>query len=411
MKLTDFFNKKETKTLATSKPEKTTPKTKAVELLIQESRSRAKKDIDNWNNALRTAERYPSPRRYMLLDIYRHIILDAHLQAQIENRKNKTLMSRYSVAINDKKDDKATALLQTPWFHQLIDHILDARFYGHSLIQIDSVLPVSGDKGGIQSITLVPRQHVSPEEGLLLKRPRDLSGIKYRETPEFDGWIIETPDVHSLGLLNATAPHVLYKRFAQGAWSEFTEIFGMPLRVGKTNTTNTAMVRDMENMLARMASLQYAVVDENESIEFIQAPNSKGEVYKELIGLCNNEISKIINGAVIGEDGGEGSRAKEEVGERITDSASASDKQYVQSVINNHVFPVLLKHGYPLQNASFHFQEEPNLEKLWKNTHEALEYYHVDPDWVKSTFGIEVTGEKTNKTPGQSLNISPDFFD
>lgn len=409
MKLSDFIPNK--KNLAADRKNTATPKTKAVDLLIKESRTRAQKDIDNWNMALRTAERYPYPRRYLLLDIYKHIIIDAHLSAQLENRKNQTLQSRFYVSNNNKVDDTATNLLYAPWFHQLINHILDARFYGHSLIQIDSVLPISGDKGGIQSITLVPRQHLSPQEGLLLKRPRDMDGIKYRETPEFDGWIIETPDVHSLGLLNQTAPHVLYKRFAQGAWSEFTEIFGMPLRIGKTNTTNTALIRDMENMLARMASLNYAVIDENETIEFIQAPNSKGEVYKELIGLCNNEISKVISGSVIGEDSQGGSRAKEEVGERITTSATASDKQYVQSVINTHVFPVLIKHGYPLKNASFHFQEEPNLDKLWKNTHEALQYYNVDPDWVKNTFGIEVTGEKQTQKPGQSLNVSPDFFD
>ena len=39
-------------------------------------------------------------------------------------------------------------------------------------------------------------------------------------------------------------------------------------------------------------------------------------------------------------------------------------------------------------------QQEEDLETLWKQTHEAMQYYHVDAGWIKSKFGIEVTGEK-----------------
>jgi hypothetical protein len=52
------------------------------------------------------------------------------------------------------------------------------------------------------------------------------------------------------------------------------------------------------------------------------------------------------------------------------------------------------------------------LDKLWKNTHEALQYYNVDPEWVKETFGIQITGEKVNPNQGPQLSLNPtDFFE
>lgn len=376
--------------------------------VLEQFRVRARKDIQNWRTALNQAENPIRPRRVQLLDVYREIALDAHLHGQIELRRRRVLSTRFVVynPANDA-DEKLTWMLKTPWFSQVLGHVIDAQFWGHSLIQIDGVIPLKNDRGGITSVSLVPRRHVVPEMGLLLEKPTDETGIEYRHYPDFDGWIIETPECRSLGLLAQAAPYGLYKRFAMAAWSEFSELFGMPLRVGHTNMRDTQMVRQMESMLRDMGSSFYAVIDDNEKIEFVETARGNGEVYMHLIKMCNNEISKLINGVVIGDSDNSGSRSKEEVGERLSHMIQQGDLETIEQWVNNTLFPVLIRHGYPLQGCTFAWEDQKDLKELWSNTHQALQYFEVDPDWVKETFGIMVTGKK--ETPPQQLSAG--FFD
>lgn len=375
----------------------------ALSFLLQENRARGQKDIDKWRKALNAAERSTMPRRYLLEDVYREVWLDAHLRGEINLRKNKVLQSRFGVYDADGKvDEQKTWLLKQPWFNDLMGYLLDARFYGHSLVQIDGVAPLKNFKGGVQGVTLVPRAHVSPQDGLLLKRPTDPKGILYREVPEFKDWIIETPERNDVGLLNPAAPHALFKRFAQSSWSEFAELFGMPIRVGKTNVRDTEMVRQMEDMLLRMGSSAFAVIDDQEELEFIETARSDGQVFDKLMARCNNEMSKLIMGAVIGGESNGGSRSKEEVGERGLESTVESDKEWLQGIVNTTVFPVLIAHGYPFDGSSFAYEEQKNIKELWSMTHQSLQYYEVDEDWVRETFGIEVTGKR--ETPAAPPN-------
>lgn len=390
-------------------------KRKPVKFLIEMQRARAQKDIANWRRALNTAENIDMPRRYLLYDVYREIILDAHLHGEIELRKNKVMQSRYDIfSSNGDTDEELTKLLARPWFFELMNHLLDARFWGHTLVQIDDVLPLTKTGGGIQSITLVPREHIEPVQGLLLRQYNDTTGIAYRDEPHFKNWIIETPGT-SLGLLNQAAPHALYKRFAQGAWSEFSELFGMPLRVGKTNTRDTTMIAQMEDMLRRMGSSAFAVIDEQETLEFIETTKSNGEVFESLMRICDSQLSKLITGAVIGGDGPGGSRSKEEVGERLNMAIVEADKDWLAGVINERVLPVLIAHGYPLEGCEFVWEQHKDVQTLWNNTVQALQYYEVDEDWVRNTFGIQVTGTREIMPFGNELShgIKPDsgFFD
>lgn len=394
----------EKKTTSTAKQNKRLP----LNFVIEQYRNRARKDIQNWRSAIVAAENIDRPRRQLLYNLYHEIIIDAHLQGQIELRKRKVLTQRYSVYKGNQADEKLTWMLKTPWFNNMLNLILDAQFWGHSLIQIDGVQPVKNFQGGITSVTLVPRNHVVPEKGLLLQKPTDETGILYRTHPDFNGWILETPNHNNLGLLMPAAPHALYKRFAHAAWSEFTELFGMPMRIGYTNMRDTQMVGQMEDMLKNMGSSFYAVIDDNERVELKETTQKDGAVYEGLIKLCNNEISKLINGVVIGDSDNSGSRSKEEVGERLSQMIQQADIEYLEQIINFNLFPLLIQHGYPLQGCTFAFEDQKDLRELWNNTYQALQYYDVDPDWVKETFGIMIQGKK--ETP-PAQQFSQGFFD
>lgn len=65
--------------------------------------------------------------------------------------------------------------------------------------------------------------------------------------------------------------------------------------------------------------------------------------------------------------------------------------------MNLIVFPVLIYHGYPLQNCTFAYDEQVNLDKLWNNTFQALQYFEVDTDWIKEKFGIPIISRLPDK--------------
>jgi len=386
--------------MATKQKKRKQRPNRIVDKLIVTYTRRARHDIAQWQAALALAENPERPRRWMLYNIYRDILLDPHLTAEIQKRTLAVTGASYRLIDKNGKDSDRTELLQREWFDKLLQWILEARFWGHSLIQIDTL-----HAGEIDRLELVDRRHVVPEQGLFLPNMFDDKAIQYRD-PKYYRWLIEVGEYRDLGLLNKAVPHVLFKRFAQSAWSEFTEIFGMPIRIAKTNTKDKEALNRMEQMMVDMSTAFYAIIDHDEVIEFIETAKTDGAVYDKLIDRSNSEISKLISGAVLGERSPGGSRAKEQVGKDISDQITAADRRWIGRVMNHYVLPKLISLGYPFQGLRFVFDVEPDINQLWEITSGVLNHYDVDPEFIRTTFGIPVTGKKE-----QQLGIPDDFFD
>ena len=103
-------------------------------------------------------------------------------------------------------------------------------------------------------------------------------------------------------MLDKAVPHALFKRFAQSCWSEFCEVCGMPPRVIKTNTQDPELRNQYLQMLSNYGSGANGVIDIDDEMLFVATNASNGEPYENLIRLCSNEISLLINGAVLGQD-------------------------------------------------------------------------------------------------------------
>jgi len=373
--------------------------------------SRSRKTIANWRSALQQAENVENPRRNALLTIYKEIVDDAHLSSAIQKRV--LAVTGAPFYINDKSsnnDAEKLKEIKKIWFHDVVKYSMDSIFYGHSLIQL------SVNDLRIFESELVNRRHVRPETGLFVIKENDDKGVLYREDPAVTPWLIEVGQKENLGLLNKCVPHVLIKRFAQSAWSEYCEIFGMPLRVVKTNTKDTQSLNRLESTLIDMATAAYAIIDDNESIEFIEGMASKGEVYERLMMFCNSEISKLINGAVIGEATQGGSRSKEEVGADIASMITVADMQFIESLVNDQLFPTINSLGFPIEGYVFEFEQAKDIAALWKMTNEALAHYEIDGEWIKETFGIPVGQRVSPASPSApnstaTAESSNDFFD
>ena len=376
--------------------------------IVPKAISRARADIGTWKKALQAADSVYNPRRARLYNLYSDVLLDAHLTALIELRTQFTLSTPFVLQRNGEADDEITGLLNSKrWVMELNRHILAARFWEHSLVELDA-------NGTEVDVILIPRNNVVPEKGLFLRSEDDTTGIKYREVREFGQYVLEFWDKNQYGLLNKAVPHVLFKRFAQACWSELCEIYAIPPRYIKTDTTNPEMLDRAEEMLRDMGAAAYFIIDTTEEFQFAKGADTNGDVYNNLITLCKNELSLLFNGAVMGQDTKHGNESKEKSSQDLFDKIIQSDKRMLETHWNTTVIPALMRSGIIPDGLTFAFQPEEDLEKLWKMTAESMPYMDINPEWVKEKFGIDIVGARANPgiNPNAQLKIDASgFFD
>ena len=352
--------------------------------------SQTRNDIAVWKAARTQAQNINNPRRARLQNLYNDVMMDALLTSQIENRRMQTLQSSFSLSdASGKLNEEATALIKaSTWFPVLVSAIVDSNFYGPTLTEL---IP---DMESLK-IAVIPRNNIVPETGMLYWDETDSNGLPYREAKEYGTWLLEFGQPTNFGLLNKAVPHVLFKRFAQSCWSELCEIYGIPPRVMKTNTQDPAMLTRAEQMMRDMGAAAWFIIDETEAFEFAKGADTNGDVYNNLIRLCNNEMSLLVSGAVIGQDTKNGNESKETISVEMLENLVNADKRMVEGYMNTLVLPALSQIGMLKGELLFSFDPEEDVRLLWTMTKEVLPFMEVDPEWIKTKFGIEVTGTKT----------------
>ena len=387
-----------------------TPETKTTKPVFStapKSISRVRKDIADWNKALQMAMLEENPKTWSLYNLLDEILQDALLKSQVENRKNKSLSQTFSIVGKDGKiNQEITDLLQNQIFvNEVNTEILNTKLLKHSLGQWIY-------ENGRLKFDLIPRQNVDPVNGLVYLDYTEDKFIKYREMKEYGVWVIEFGDTRlsaDFGLVNSVVPHVLFKKFAQSCWSELCEIYGIPPRVMKTNTQDKRMLNRAEAMMRDMGAAAYFIIDETEKFEWAQGVATNGDVYKNLIQLCNNEISMPISGAIIGQDTVNGNRSKEQASQNLLDDLVQADLSLIEQEWNSKILKSLQLIGFiPQGEYYFEYDKAEDLDKLFGYTKDLLNAgKEVDEKWITDKFGVPITGERQNQN---SQKLNADFF-
>ncbi|QFG53648.1 DUF935 family protein [Chryseobacterium sp.] len=394
---------------------KTTAKSTGNKLfpqLVEKTVTQTRQDIAKWKAALNGFNNTDSPSVYLLYNLYDSILDDALLTSQIENRIQDTLGSSFNLSKKggDIDEELTTTFQNSELFNDLITHIINSRFYGHSLVELD--WKQDGLNEPQLKADLIPRQNVLSKKGVMLFDYNEDKGIKYREVPEFGTWVLEFGKPGEKGLLNKAVPHTLFKRFAQSCWSELCEIYGIPPRVYKTDASDPAAVARGKKMMQDMGSAAWFIIDTEESFEWAKGVNTNGDVYGNLLNFCDNQNSLLISGAVVGQDTKHGSNSKEQASQKLLSKLVLADMAMVEMYMNTKVMPALARIGVVPADYVFQWEISEDLGTLWERTVQALQHFDVDPEWVKDKFGIQVTGIKQNPTPvpGTNLNVAESFF-
>lgn len=313
-------------------------------------------DIAKWRNAIKSAENINLPRRHDLYDIYNDVLIDAHLSAVIQKRKTAVLTGNIQFVNKGNVDEKVMEQIDSPWFRRFIADLIDTVFWGHSVFQFYRL-------GDWIAYDLIPRKHINPVAGTLLRTQTDTSGLPYRDGAFAN--LLETGSPHDLGLLCKAAPHIIYKRNGMGDFAQFAEIFGQPMREGIYDGYDELARQKLREDLENMGSSGVFIHPENTQINLIDVPDKSGnsDLYTKLIALCNAEVSKLILGNTLTTDQGDkGTQALGTVHQDVEDKIAHSDRRYVLDTLNYDLTDIFASLGINTANGEFVFEEKTQVD-------------------------------------------------
>lgn len=401
MALTDLFKGKSLYTQEMLRSMVNKPSREQNKMLVDlqlRTQMLTKKDIGAWRTAWQKAINIDNPNRCLLYDIYTDIEVDMHLTGCVGQRKGFVTKRGFKlVDKSGKKDDAVTALFETEWFDDFVSMVLDSRFYGHSLIQFNVPVSIDG-KMQFSEVELVPRRHVIPEYGVIVRDMNDThqNGIPYR-TGELADWCIEVGRPKDLGLFLKCCPSALSKKNMLAFWDGFGEIFGMPIRIAKTTSTDKESRSKIENMLSKMGAAFWGIFPEGTEIDIKES--SRGDaynVYDKRIDRANSELSKGILNQTMTIDSGS-SLSQSEVHLEVFENVIASDEKLVRNVVNNRLIPFMVKHGFPVQGYTFEWDDTilytpEHIREVERMLIQGG--YEIDPKYFSDKYGIDITGKK-----------------
>ena len=359
--------------------------------VVKKTISQTRRDIADWRWSKQLATS-PEPKMYLLQDIFNDVADDALLTSQLNNRREQTISAPFELVImsNKKVDEKTTETIQKiPVITDVLGHIWDSEWYGYSTIEFSI-------KNGEKKVELINRRNIIPSVGKFYPDASTNNYIEYQDTKEFGDWIVDF-NSDGIGLINKIVPHVLFKKFAQSCWSELCEIYGIPPRVMKTETRDPAMLERAETMMRDVGAAAWFIIDKTEEFDFAKGVNTNGDVYSNLITLCNNELCMLVSGAIIGQDTKHGNESKEKTSITILDRLVYADKRMLEVYMNSIVIPAWIRIGWiPATTSRFQFKTIENTDKLWEYTQALLPHKNVDNNFIEEKFGIKVSDKEVN---------------
>lgn len=326
---------------------------------------RIKQDIQTWRLAVTEAEQEYYPFRVKMQQLFIDTVLNGHVAACIEKRKNLTLIRELKFEDNEQVD----AMFKTQWFQDIINYSLDAIFYGYSLTAFGDIVNSS-----FPNLTTCKRWYISPDRHNIAAYLYNQYGAQFLEEP-YKNWHVwaDTPSESGqsscgFGLLYKVGMYEILCRNLIGFNSDAAEVYGMPIRWGKTGKTEESERGEFLSALVNMASNASIVTDMNDEIELIQ--NSAGSqgymIFENLEKRCEDKISKVLLGHADALDSVPGKLGAEQNGAaaKALEEIQSKDGMYIESIINDQVLPKLRSLGFAIPEGNAKFTNDNELEEL-----------------------------------------------
>jgi hypothetical protein len=371
---------------------------------------RIRQDVISWREAIVEAEHAWFPHRVQMQRLFNDTVLNGHVYACMEKRKQLTLLKKFEL-IDEKGeiDEFWTEKMKSKWVTDLINYSLDAIFYGYNLINFSGI---TDDK--LDNVHIIKRHNVSPDRLQLVSYTYALQGIQFLTEEPFKDWLIyvDTPTESGIsncgyGLLYRVGIYEIMLRNLLGYNGDFVELYSQPFRYAKTQKTNEDERGELENMLQNLGSSGYGIFDPMDEVGFLEAKNSGTGFlgYDNLEKRCEAKISKIILGHADAMDSTAGKLGgRDEAVKEALEVIEKNDNRFVTNVMNEKVIPLMRLHGISIpENLTFAFCNDKELaeedEKKNKRNKEFIDGvktlfdagYKVDSTQIEEITGLKLT--------------------
>lgn len=361
---------------------------KAVIELVEQTKFLTRQDIAKWRAAWQRAISVEYPSRVELNAVYRDIAIDNHLMAVIGQIIKEVLQKEFYL-VDRESGDEIEGLNQhledAQWFIDYCTSVIYSEFEGHRLVQFGDVVVVDGIMK-FTEVEVVDSDHVIPEYHVFVKNRGDHpdNGIDYT-LPPYNAMCLGIGNKKNLGLYNAVAPHAISKKNVLAFWDKFAEIFGMPLRIGKTSSSNPKDRNDISDMLQKMGSAAWGIFPDGTEIEIKETTRGDAyEVYDKRIDRANSEMSKAIVHQTMTTDNGS-SKSQSETHLVIQEYVIEYFARLLRININDKLIPFMILNGFKgWERAKFRFDDtvEYTVEEQLKIEELILKNFEITDETV-----------------------------
>lgn len=343
--------------------------------------------LDDYMQAIRAAEDVDFTRRVRLYDIYEDALLDPHLFSVMHKRKAGVLCRRIEFRRDGVPDEAVNDQIKSPWFMRFVEDALDAQFWGFSLVQF-----FVNEQGWIDYF-LVPRKHVDPVLSVIKRRQDDLLGTPFDSYPD----LLMIRGKEPLGILARCTPYVIYKKGTMGDWSQYSEIFGMPVREYVYDSLDPDARENALRDAEQQGGATVFVHDKQSELNLLatSGTGSSNNLYSDLVDRCNAEISKaVLCNTLTTEASDTGTQALGTVHRSVEESLAEQDARFVLDLLNYDMADIFASMGVNTQGGEFVFVEEANIERQTQRM-TVLEKAHtvfglpMDDDYLYGELDIE----------------------
>lgn len=380
--------------------------------------ARIRQDIQSWRDCAGEFENSWYPHRVKLQRLYLDTKLNGHVSACQSRRLDLTTLKDWKIVDKDdpeKEYPKIHTLLAKPWFKSYMRYALESKAYGYSLISLGDL--VNDD---FPNLSMIRRFNISPDRHNVTQFIYSISGAPFLEDPwtKWHIWVPSPTDdgvsTCGYGYLYKAAFYEIIARNVITQNVDATELYGMPIRVGKTSKAAESEERAVfEAAIENMGSAGWMLMDlAGDELELVESKSLGNgyKIYESLETRCEKKISKIILGhadamdSIPGRLGAAAINPDSPVNQALRDIAT-TDMNDFTDLTNLQLFPKLRGLGFIIpDNCQFVFDNnEETAEVRTKEDTANLTTAQIfqtiknaggDPDWK---YFSDRTGIKTEK--------------
>lgn len=384
-------------------------KNSPIKYIMEQQKIRVRQDLLRLRVAIDSAESVTNYDRYLLHNVFREAVKDANLHSNWTSRKMKTLEKPFKFCSQSgEENEELTRKFEVQWFYDWINASLDSKLWGFSPIEFGPlhdgvfqpyIVQTTYGKKFYNAVTVIDRDNVKPELGIITENPGDSTGISF-DDPKYSKYLMMVcSDFRDTGLLGKAAKYILFKDNALSNWSEWAEVFGMDKRIGYTDSQDdqrTQFIRAMRDM----GSNAYGVFTKEDKVEYLGTSRVDAyEVYHQLITYIDGQTSKLVFGQdVVSNETG---KLKGTVGENIANMYGDNDARFIAGLVNSRLIPLMQNLGFDFGNCYFKWD---STEKLKLSERAIVDKAISDmgfkhsTEYIDNTYGTQVE-EKEEPAP------------